>query len=70
MARNTITDVRAKVETINQLYDDDLTFNCWGVGTNKYQLINEEGKTFGPVCAGASEFLTFLKGFNAGLRYD
>lgn len=71
MARNTITDVREKVEYLNKGWTEpgDLSFNAWGSGQNKYQLINEEsGETYGPVCVGASQFLKVLRGFDAGRR--
>jgi len=71
MARNTIADVREKVEYLNNRSEnpETLSFNCWGTGQNKYQLTNDEtGKTYGPVCVGASEFLKVLRGFDAGRR--
>ena len=62
MARNTIVDVREKVEFINQTTLVELEFMNWGSG--KYQLMNAEtGENYGPVCNGATEFLTFLEGF-------
>jgi len=70
MARTTITDVRERVERLNDKVEQhELEFSCWGVGESKYQLIDKKtGKTFGPVCVGASEFIVFLKGFKAGRR--
>ncbi len=66
MARNTIADVR---EIVNHLDGDvpvSLSFNAWGTGQNRYQLINDEtGETYGPVCVGATEFIKLLRGFEA-----
>ena len=67
MARNTIVDVREKIEFINQTTLVELEFMNWGSG--KYQLMNAEtGENYGPVCNGATEFLKFLKGFDEGRR--
>lgn len=69
MARNTITDVRERVSLINEGTDVELSFNAWGTGRNKYQLVNDEtGETYGPICIGASEFLKVLSAFNAGRK--
>lgn len=66
MARNTIVDVREIVEHLNADVAVTLSFNAWGTGQNKYQLINDEtGETYGPVCVGASEFIKLLRGFEA-----
>jgi hypothetical protein len=71
MGRTTVTDVREVVDSLNSGWTEpeELTFSCWGVGTNKYQLMDAEtGKTYGPVCNGASEFMALLRGFEAGRR--
>lgn len=66
MARNTIVDVREKVAKLNESVAVELSFDCWGTGQNRYHLTNAEtGETYGPICIGASEFLTFLQGFAA-----
>lgn len=71
MARNTIKTVRQRVEHLKAPAPNDdveFGFTCHGVGENQYRLVNEEtGDTFGPVCYGATEFLKFLDGFEAGL---
>jgi hypothetical protein len=71
MGRNTITDVRERVERLNSGWTEpaELSFNAWGVGQNKYQLIDQEtGETFGPVCIGATEFLKVIQAFEDGRR--
>jgi hypothetical protein len=69
MARNTISDIREIVEYINDNTDLPLSFNCWGVGTNKYQLINDEtGETYTPVCEGSTEFIKAIRSFRKGNR--
>jgi hypothetical protein len=71
MARNTIADVREIVESIDNDIQINLTFNCWGVGENKYELMNEEtGETYGPVCVGTTEFIKLLRGFEARGRVE
>lgn len=75
MARNTIVDVRKKVNQLNGMscWTDsvELSFNAWGAGQNKYQLIDKDtGRTYGPVCIGASEFLKALKAFEDGRRLE
>lgn len=71
MGRNTITDVRAQIEQMNQGWTDpeELSFECWGTEQNRYQLTNAEtGETYGRVCIGATEFLKLLSGFKAGRK--
>lgn len=71
MARNTIEDVREKIERINDLDDSDLSFECWGVGTNNYRLVRRNtGETIGRTHEGATNFLTFLNGYKARLRRE
>lgn len=71
MARNTIADVRERVERLNKGWTEpaELSFNCWGVGDNKYQLMDmDTGETYGPIAIGASEFLNVIQAFEAGRR--
>lgn len=71
MSRNTVSDVREIVDHLNTGWSEpkELTFSCWGVGTNRYQLMDAEtGETYGPVCNGATEFIKLLRGFEQGRR--
>lgn len=71
MARNTIADVRERVERLNAAWDEpeELSFNAWGTGQNKYQLMDRAtGETYGPIALGASEFLKVISAFEAGRR--
>lgn len=71
MARNTITDVREQIARLNEMGDKELTFECWGTGTNKYYLANAEtGARIGDVYEGATNFLAFLHGYKAKLRRE
>lgn len=70
MGRTTKTDVREKVAQLNKGWTEpaELSFNCWGVGSNKYQLIDADGKTYGPVFEGAGNFVRALEMFEEGRR--
>lgn len=73
MARTTIADVRQRVERLNRGWTEpaELSFNAWGVGRNKYQLIDKEtGETYGPIAIGASEFMKVISAFESGRRVD
>lgn len=71
MGRTTKSDVEQKIESLNKGWSEpaELTFECWGAdGTNRYQLYDTDGNTYGSICMGATEFMKLLEGFGEGRR--